>query len=298
MEPKSKKAAPGRILTQREYQPRPPPPIQCRSEAMHILNRASPSAAPRSPLQFADRGRSLIWPSFAGPDAWRAFFSVAGRFRPEGGRAVRAAAFQGHAGCGLALPGLAFGQRARFHQKRDFAADAVTAGQLAGAPRHGSGAGTPRDLGQLAGHNDAYGGTKNGFEVGQGLQDAVGEPHRRPACARPGLFPLLRPTLPSGCAARRPFPAESQKQKFAGGQSGGYQRAERRIGPGMGITATPAAMASATSQLPGVADAGHAGVGDDGDAPAGLQSLDQFLWRAGARLCWWQLTVGVESQSG
>ena len=48
------------------------------------------------------------------------------------------------------------------------------------------------------------------------------------------------------------------------------------LAPGMGMTATPAAMASAVEPASGIADARHSGVGDHGDAPAGLERLDQL----------------------
>jgi len=63
--------------------------------------------------------------------------------------------------------------------------------------------------------------------------------------------------------------------------------------PGMGITRTPAAIASATSQLPGSLIPGiPASETMATRPPAFIVSISSVVrWRS---LCWWQLTVGVE----
>ena len=48
------------------------------------------------------------------------------------------------------------------------------------------------------------------------------------------------------------------------------------LAPGMGMTGMPAAMASFDEPGAGIADAGHAGIGDDGDAAARFEGVDQF----------------------
>ena len=65
--------------------------------------------------------------------------------------------------------------------------------------------------------------------------------------------------------------------KSSGGQAGGDEGAESRVGAGDGDDGDAGGDGFArTSHDAGIADAGHAGVGDEGDAGAGLEGVDQF----------------------
>ncbi len=48
------------------------------------------------------------------------------------------------------------------------------------------------------------------------------------------------------------------------------------LAPGIGMTGTPAAMASFDEPGAGIADAGHACVGDERDASAGFERVNEF----------------------
>ena len=72
-----------------------------------------------------------------------------------------------------ALPCLGSSLRPRLHQQGDFAANAIAAGQIAAHLGRRSAQKLLVHLGQLARYDYAYGGTKDGFQIGQRLQNSV-----------------------------------------------------------------------------------------------------------------------------
>ena len=139
------------------------------------------------------------------------------------------------------------------------------------------------NLGQLAGHYYAHGGTKYAFQIGQRLQNPVRRFVKNQGAR--GLVPLhfggqrFQPGSPRAGLLRQ----KADEVKLARGQSGGDQRAERRIGSGDGNDRDAGGNGLGRQPASGVADARHSGVGDHGDAPAGLERGDQFTRRADAR---------------
>ena len=76
---------------------------------------------------------------------------------------------------------------------------------------------------------------------------------------------------------------ESEEVKLVGRQTGGDERAERGVGAGNGDDRNAGRDGFGRQPAAGIADAGHAGVGDDGDGAARLLVLRSVLWHDRAR---------------
>ena len=158
------------------------------------------------------------------------------------------------------------GLRRRFDEQRDFAANAVAGGQVAAhyrqtVPRRNSSC----ILVSSRASDDAQRRTPDGFEIGQRLENPV-----RGFVKDQGARRIRRGSAARASRRVRRAPAFSGKKsdevKLVGGQAGGHQRAERRIGAGNGNDGDAGGDGFGGQPAAGVADAGHAGVGDHGDA--------------------------------
>ena len=131
------------------------------------------------------------------------------------------------------------------------------------------------DLGELAGDGHAQCGAADGFEVGEGVEYPV-----RGFVENEGAF--VRGSSAASVSKRlRRAPAFSgRKSDGSGIRSARRPLATRALraalAPGMGMTGTPAAMAAEMRPGAGIADAGHAGIGDESDAGAGPEGFDEL----------------------
>ena len=156
--------------------------------------------------------------------------------------------------------------RGRFDQQGELAADAVAVGEFPPHVRHGSAQKLLVNLGQLAGRHDAQLRSPDGFQIGQRVQDAV-----RGLVENQGARSLARlggELFQAGAAGSGLLRQESDEMKLVGGQAGGDQGAEGRIGAGNGNDRHAGGDGFGDEPAAGIADAGHAGVGDNGDASA------------------------------
>ncbi len=86
----------------------------------------------------------------------------------------------------------------------------------------------------------------------------------------------MRRWLPAGYAARPIFRQKSDEAKLTGGQAGGDERAECGVGAGNGEDGYSGGDGLRGEPCAWIADAGHACVGDQGDAAAGFEGVNEF----------------------
>ena len=165
--------------------------------------------------------------------------------------------------------------RGCFDEQRDFAADAVAGGEFAADFGDAPAQKLFVNLGQLARNCDAQLRTKNRFEIGKRIEQAVRR-FVKDQCAR--SFALAWAARFSSFVRRAPaFSGRNPRNSnSSAGRPEAISALTAALAPGMGKTGTPAAMASRTSHEPGSLTPGRSRVRHERDGLPGLYVLDQF----------------------
>ncbi len=118
------------------------------------------------------------------------------------------------------------------NEQDEFAADAIAGGEVLADVRDCAAEEFFVELGEFAGGHDAQRGSEDGFKIGERVDDAVWRFVEDEGLR--GFAGLGGECLEAGAACAGLFRQKSKEQKFAGGQAGGDERAERGVGAGNG----------------------------------------------------------------
>ena len=117
-------------------------------------------------------------------------------------------------------------------------------------------------------------GPKTDFEIGQSVGDAVGRFVKDDGLC--GVAGLGCEIFETGAAGAGFFGQKSDEVKLLGGEARGDECAEGGIGTGDGDDGDSGGDGCVDEPGAGIADAGHACIGDDSDARASFEGIDEF----------------------
>jgi hypothetical protein len=165
-----------------------------------------------------------------------------------------------------------------FDKQGDFASDSIPGSQSVFHFENGSSEKLFVEFGEFAGDDDSQFRSPDGFEIGEGFENAVrcfvedqGSWRCAFVCAG-----RLGEGFEASPASAGFFGQEAEELELSGRKAGGYEGADGGVGSGDGIDRDACGDGGLGEPSAGVADTGHAGVRDYGDALTGLEGGDQF----------------------